>query len=64
MKTKKNPDAALDKAIEAAWYRLASGVQVSILDIPKIFRDVRLEVSGGLELDAAVAAVRDRFRKN
>lgn len=63
MKTTK-AERALDKSIEAAWYRLADGVQVSILDIPRIFRDVKLEIAGGAELDAAVAAVRDRFRKN
>lgn len=34
----------LDKQIERAWYRQADGVQVSILDIPKIFADCRKAV--------------------
>ncbi len=36
MKTK-NSLKKLEKQVEQAWYRLASGVQVNIMDIGKIF---------------------------
>jgi len=46
----------IDREIEKAWYRLASGVQVPIMDIPRIFRDIKLEVAGGMDIDTAVRA--------
>lgn len=55
---------AIDKAISQAWARLASGVQVPILDIPRIFRDIKLEVAGGASLEQAVIAVAGRYRVN
>lgn len=58
----KTPDRILDEAIGKAWPRLADGVQVEMMDIPRIFRDVKLEVSGGMGLDEAVTKVRDRYR--
>jgi hypothetical protein len=54
----------LDKQIEKAWYRLASGVQVNIMDIPAIFRAVRSAVEVGADLDTAVQAAIVVFRKN
>lgn len=59
---RKNVDDAIDKRIEAAWYRLASGVQVDILDIPRIFRDVKLEIAAGTALDAAIALAIQRYQ--
>lgn len=55
---------ALDKQIEQAWYRLASGVQVSILDIPKIFKYVREQVQFGQPLDGAITMAVARFGQN
>lgn len=43
-----------DDLIAEAWYRLAFGVQVDIMDIPKIFRDVKLELAAGTQLDEAI----------
>jgi hypothetical protein len=66
-KAAKNPvrkTDPLDKKIGEAWHRLASGVQVSVMDIPRIFRDVRLEVSAGTELDAAVRLAIARYQVN
>lgn len=60
----RRPDDALDKAIEQAWYRLMSGVQVPILDMPRIFRDVKLEMAAGTPLDQAVLSVGGRYRVN
>ncbi len=66
---KKNPkrsrsEKKLDKEIEQAWYRLAEGVQVSVMDIPRIFRDVKLEMAAGMSVDEAVVTVREQYRKN
>jgi len=58
---KENP---LDKAIEAEWYRRASGVQVSVLDIPKIFREAKLELAAGKSLPDAIDLMIQRYRKN
>lgn len=60
----RKPDAALDRAIEQAWYRLMSGVQVPILSIPKIFRDVKLEMAAGVPLEQAVISVGAQYRVN
>lgn len=54
----------IDKQIEKAWYSLASGVQVNIMDIPRIFREVRAAVEGGANLEAAVTIVVAQFRRN
>ena len=60
----RRPDDTVDKAIEQAWYRLMSGVQVPIMSIPKIFRDVKLEMAAGVPLDQAVLSVGSQYRVN
>ncbi len=52
----------LDALIGEAWHRLASGVTVTLLDIPRIFRDVQLEMSAGATVDDAVRAVIPRYQ--
>lgn len=54
----------IDRAISEAWRRLMSGVQVPILDIPRIFRGIKLEMAAGAPLDQAVLAVGSRYRVN
>lgn len=54
----------IDKWIAAAWHRLMSGVQVPMLDIPRIFRDVKLEVAGGMSIEEAVMRVGQRYQVN
>ena len=55
----------LDKAIENAWYRLASGVQVNIMSIPTIFREWREAVIvENLSVDDAVTAAIAKHREN
>ncbi len=44
----------VDALIEQAYYRYSAGTQISIMDIPKLFRDVKLEVAGGTDMDTAV----------
>lgn len=55
MKTKKIIDL-IDKEIESAYYRIASGKQISIMDIPKVFSDSRRAIANGAEVDQAVRA--------
>jgi hypothetical protein len=58
------PDDTIDDAIGKHWSRLMSGVQVLMTDIPRIFRDIKLEMSAGLPLEEAVRAVGSRYRVN
>jgi hypothetical protein len=55
---------ATDKLIEQTWYRMASGVQVSIMDIPAIFRFCATEMANGLAVEVAVAQAMAAWRKN
>jgi len=57
-------DDAIDQAISQAWHRLMSGVQVPIMDIPRIFRDIKLEIAAGVPLEQAVLSVGSRYRVN
>lgn len=57
-------DNAIDAMIGAAWARFMSGVQVSVMEIPKIFRDIKLEMSAGMPLEDAVREVGSRYRVN
>lgn len=41
----------LDKAIELEFYKQARGKNISILDIPKVYRDCRAGVSKGISLE-------------
>ena len=52
----------LDKAIEQAYYVHGAGTQINIMDIGKLFRDVRADVAGGAELVPAVQAAISRYR--
>lgn len=63
-RTQKGAERALDAAIGRAWAQLMSGVQVPIMDIPRIFRDIKLEMAAGADLESAVRAVGGRYRVN
>jgi hypothetical protein len=57
MKTKQTKEEkAMDKAIESAYYKIASGQQISILDIPKVFAESRRAILAGAAVDQAVRA--------
>jgi len=62
-RTRAGAERALDKQIEASYYRHAQGVQVSVMDIPKIFRDIKLELAGGVDIDTATRTVVSHYRK-
>lgn len=63
-RARRAPDDPIDQAISAAWPKLCHGVQVPIMDIPRIFRDVKLEMAGGLDLETAIRNVAGRYRVN
>ncbi len=62
MMKKSKLDKALDREIEKAYIRLAQGVQVHILDIPKIFADAKIEHSAGVPIEQAMPAIIERYR--
>jgi len=64
IRRRRAPDDAIDKAIGHAWAQFMSGVQVPIMDIPRIFRDIKLEMAGGATLEMAVTSVGQRYRVN
>jgi hypothetical protein len=63
-RSRRAPDDPIDRAIGAAWPKLCHGVQVPIMDIPRIFRDVKLEMAGGADLETAIRSVAGRYRVN
>jgi hypothetical protein len=60
----KAAEKALDDAIGRAWARNMSGVHVRMMVIPRIFRDIKIEMASGLPLDQAVISVGQRYRVN
>lgn len=54
----------LDQQIEHAYYRHAHGVRISVLDIPKLFRDCRTMILAGQNLDDAVKGASIQYRRN
>ena len=48
--TKKN----LDREIEKAYYKIAAGKQINIMDIPKVFKESARAIAGGATVDQAV----------
>ncbi len=55
----------LDKQIEAIYYKVASGVQINIMNISKLFRlATDLHTQDGLDLETAVKAAVAKYREN
>jgi hypothetical protein len=54
----------LDHEIGQTWFRLAFGVQVSMMEIPAIFRDVRTAVGNGATVDEGVEAAITKYQLN
>ena len=57
-------DKALDKLIEKIYCQVANGVQVNVMDIPKIFSESRSRILSGLTPEAAVTSVVFKYRLN
>jgi len=45
----------IDKQIEAAYYRLAAGKQINVMDIGKVYAAGRRAAETGTDVEAAVA---------
>tara|TARA_Y100000310_G_C20159437_1_gene568455 strand:+ start:201 stop:416 length:216 start_codon:yes stop_codon:yes gene_type:complete len=54
----------LDRDIEKAWYKQGFGVQINIMNIPKVFREVRAAVQGGQSIKDGVADAIKKYREN
>lgn len=54
----------LDKAIEQEYYRQASGVQINIMSIGKIYADCRAAIAAGETLESAMAKAVAKYRLN
>ena len=53
----------IDNAIEAAWYKHCSGVQVNIMDIGKIFKECRAALPR-MTIEDAVKAAAAKYSQN
>lgn len=51
----KSADKKMDRRIEAAYYRSCTGLQISIMDIGKVFEYGRHQIADGVD-DAQLAA--------
>ena len=54
----------IHKQVEKTYYKHAQGVQVSIMDIPKIFSDCTVKFLAGGDMDAVVKEAIAKYRKN
>ena len=54
----------VDNEIERVYYLHGSGVQVSVLDIPKIFTAGREAAAAGVSIEAAVKDAIAKYRTN
>jgi len=60
-------DKLIDKRIEQAYYRTSSGVQINIMDIPKIYREARATMqpdTTDAALEQIITSIVARYRLN
>ena len=55
-------EKALDKEIERVFYKFGTGIQINMMDIPKIFDDAKIEHSAGVPIEQAMPAIIERYR--
>ncbi len=61
---RKDPATAkLDKEIEQAWYKHAAGVQIDIMNIPKVFSEATEMVKGGKSVEEAVKELAQKYKE-
>ncbi len=53
-----------DKLIERTYYKYGYGVQINVMDIPKIFKVGRVALETGADLDAAIQSAIVQLRQN
>jgi predicted DNA-binding ArsR family transcriptional regulator len=61
---KKLKGKALDKEIEKIYYKVGDRVQINIMDIGKIFAAGRAAYEAGTDMEAAIKAAVEKYRKN
>jgi len=61
---KKVKKHGLDTLIEQAYYRHGQEVQISILDIPRLFEECRAALERGEDLDTVMKAQIAKYRMN
>jgi len=57
-------EKARDLLIERTYYKHGQGVQISIMDIPKVFTAGRQALEEGQDLDAAIQSAIAQLRVN
>lgn len=63
-KALKKAEKALDKNIEAAYYANCAGTTINIMNIGKLFRDVKLELAAGTDLEVAVKTAIAKYNES
>lgn len=63
-KPKKLTKKALDAQIESFYYKHGQGVEISVMDITKLFNDCRKAYADAEDLEQAVIAAVAKYRKN
>jgi len=63
-RAQKKADKALDAKIEAIYYRRCSGIQISIMDMPKVYAAGRKAAKEDDDIEVAVVAFVETIRKN
>lgn len=64
MKRQTKAEKQTDKQIEQAFYRVASGAQINVMDLSKIFSAGRAAIAEGKDLDAAIREIVAVLRQN
>lgn len=57
-KSKKDP---VDVQIEQEYYKQAQGLQINIMDIPKLWKDCKAAIQGGTDLATAMQAAIKKY---
>lgn len=61
-KNEKLTNKQLDNLIEKTYYQHGSGVQISIMDIPKIFADCREKYNQNMNIHMAIEIAIEKYR--
>jgi len=64
MQRQTRQDKQIDRQIEAIYYRRCAGVQIGILDIPRVFRVGREAILAGADPEPAIVNFVQTIRKN
>jgi hypothetical protein len=64
MKRQTKAEKQADKQIEQAFYRVASGAQINVMDIGKVFSTGRAALAEGKDLDTAIREIVAILRQN